>query len=81
MADVEMKRVKELMSKKDEIEKEIKEFQEILNSVRNYNCLVFRVDEIKAILLCFSKKKLEWTVISLTTKAILAMTLMYTRSE
>lgn len=30
-----MKRVKELIAKKDEIEKEIKEFQEVLESVGN----------------------------------------------
>lgn len=36
MADEEMKRVKELIAKKDEIEKEIKEFQEVLESVNIY---------------------------------------------
>lgn len=33
MADVSMKKVKDLMAKKDAIEKEIKEFQEVLDSV------------------------------------------------
>ena len=34
MADETTKKVKELMAKKDAIEKEIKEFQEVLDSVR-----------------------------------------------
>ena len=34
MADKTTKKVKELMAKKDAIEKEIKEFQEVLDSVR-----------------------------------------------
>jgi len=33
MADVSMKKVKDLMAKKDAIEKEIKEFQDVLESV------------------------------------------------
>ena len=33
MADVSMKKVKDLMAKKDAIEREIKEFQEVLDSV------------------------------------------------
>ena len=35
--DVSMKKVKELMAKKDAIEKEIKEFQEVLDSVSHWN--------------------------------------------
>lgn len=34
MADVSMQKVKDLMAKKDAIEKEIKEFQDVLDSVR-----------------------------------------------
>ena len=34
MADVSMKKVKDLIAKKDAIEKEIKEFQDVLDSVR-----------------------------------------------
>ena len=33
MADVSMRKVKDLMAKKDAIEKEIKEFQDVLESV------------------------------------------------
>lgn len=36
MSDVSMKKVKELMEKKDAIEKEIKEFQEVLDSVSHW---------------------------------------------
>ena len=36
MADEAMKKVKELMAKKDAIEKEIKEFQDVLDSVSPY---------------------------------------------
>lgn len=36
MADVSVKKVKELMDKKEAIEKEIKEFQDVLNSVSHY---------------------------------------------
>ncbi|XP_067032037.1 26S proteasome non-ATPase regulatory subunit 9-like isoform X2 [Acropora muricata] len=35
MADVSVKKVKELMAKKEAIEKEIKEFQDVLNSQKN----------------------------------------------
>lgn len=43
MADVSVKKVKELMAKKEAIEKEIKEFQDVLNSVSYYekNGMIF----------------------------------------
>lgn len=43
MADVSVQKVKELMDKKEAIEKEIKEFQDVLNSVSHYekNCTIF----------------------------------------
>jgi len=36
MADVSMQKVKDLMAKKDAIEKEIKEFQDVLESVSSF---------------------------------------------
>lgn len=41
MADVSMKKVKDLMAKKDAIEKEIKEFQEVLDSVSLSSSIFF----------------------------------------
>jgi IS4 transposase len=81
MADVEMKRVKELIAKKDAIENEIKELKEVLESVRTCSYqkdeLFYLVTILLLIFFC-SKKVLEWMVNWLTAKISHEMTSMFT---
>lgn len=58
--DVEMKRVKQLMSKKDEIEKEIKQFKDILDSVRILLIVMFFLLYFCDNLVCLSAKRCRY---------------------